>query len=58
MLLSRYVEKDEMYRTFNMGTGMILAVDKAKSDEMLQFVHPFDGYIIGEVCAQSGVHFI
>ena len=47
-LIGRYVEKNEMYRTFNMGVGMILAVDKTKVDEILRLNHTFHGYIIGE----------
>ncbi|RDU60248.1 phosphoribosylformylglycinamidine cyclo-ligase [Helicobacter marmotae] len=57
-LLGEYVEESEMYRTFNMGVGMILAVDRTKVDEILQLALSFDGYVIGEVCEQEGIHFI
>ncbi|WP_208630935.1 phosphoribosylformylglycinamidine cyclo-ligase [Helicobacter labetoulli] len=57
-LLSRYVEKEEMYRTFNMGVGMILAVEQSKADEILRFAQAFEAYIIGEVCEGSGVKLI
>ena len=56
-LIGRYVEKNEMYRTFNMGVGMILAVDKTKVDEILRLNHTFHGYIIGEVCGDEGIYF-
>ena len=57
-LLSRYVEKEEMYRTFNMGVGMILAVDKNKADDVLHLAKSLNAYVIGEVCEGSGVKLI
>jgi phosphoribosylformylglycinamidine cyclo-ligase len=44
--MSKYVEEEEMYRTFNMGVGMILVVGKENADEVLA---NSDGYIIGEL---------
>lgn len=44
--LSKYVEENELYRTFNMGVGMVLVVDKNNVDSILR---SSDGYIIGEV---------
>jgi phosphoribosylformylglycinamidine cyclo-ligase len=44
--LSDYVEEDEMYRTFNMGVGMVLVVSKENVDYVL---NNSDGYIIGEL---------
>ena len=44
--MSKYVEEEEMYRTFNMGVGMILVVGKEDADEVLA---NSDGYIIGEL---------
>lgn len=44
--LSKYVEENELYRTFNMGVGMVLVVDKNNVDSILC---SSDGYIIGEV---------
>jgi phosphoribosylformylglycinamidine cyclo-ligase len=41
-----HVELNEMYRTFNMGVGMIYVVDKKNVDYILQ---NSDGYIIGEI---------
>jgi len=48
--LSQYVEEDEMYRTFNMGVGMIWAVSKENVDEVLANT---DGYVIGELTEGS-----
>ena len=44
--ISKYVEEDEMYRTFNMGVGMILVVKKEDVDEVLK---NSDGYVIGKL---------
>lgn len=44
--LSKYVGENELYRTFNMGVGMVLVVDKNNVDSVLR---SSDGYIIGEV---------
>ncbi|WP_457561701.1 phosphoribosylformylglycinamidine cyclo-ligase [Caminibacter pacificus] len=44
--MSKYVDEAEMYRTFNMGVGLILAVDEKDVDEVLK---NSDGYIIGEI---------
>ena len=44
--MSKYVEEDEMYRTFNMGVGMILVVKKENVDEVLK---NSDGYVIGKL---------
>ena len=48
--LSKYVEEDEMYRTFNMGVGMIFVVSKENVDEVLE---SSDGYVIGELTEGS-----
>lgn len=56
--LNAHIERDEMYRTFNMGVGMILAVDKNKADEILRFTHTWQGYVLGEVCKGEGVVFL
>ena len=48
--LSQYVEEDEMYRTFNMGVGMIFVVSKENVDEVLE---SSDGYVIGELTEGS-----
>jgi phosphoribosylformylglycinamidine cyclo-ligase len=44
--MSKYVDENEMFRTFNMGVGMILAVDRKDVDEIL---NNSDAYVIGEI---------
>ena len=44
--MGRYVDEEEMFRTFNMGVGMILAVSSGNVDNVLK---NSDGYIIGEI---------
>ena len=44
--MSRYVDEEEMFRTFNMGVGMILAVSAENVENVLK---NSDGYIIGEI---------
>ncbi len=44
--ISQYVERDEMFRTFNMGVGMILVVSPENLKEVLQ---KSEGYVIGEI---------
>ncbi len=46
--MSQFVEEEEMYRTFNMGVGMVLVVNSTNVDAILQNT---DGYIIGEIKA-------
>jgi phosphoribosylformylglycinamidine cyclo-ligase len=41
-----YVAEDELYRTFNMGVGMVLVCDKIKADEVCA---KSGGYVIGEL---------
>jgi len=51
--MSKFVEEAEMYRTFNMGVGMILVVSKENVDSVLE---NSDGYVIGELIeGQKGV---
>lgn len=45
-LLSQHVEINEMYRTFNMGVGMILVV---KEENVQSVLSKCDGYLIGEI---------
>ena len=49
--MSHHVEEDEMYRTFNMGVGMVLVVDPANLQDVLD---GSDGYVIGEVTKGDG----
>jgi phosphoribosylformylglycinamidine cyclo-ligase len=44
--MSQFVEESEMYRTFNMGVGMVLVVNKENVDFVLE---NSDGYVIGEL---------
>ncbi len=54
--LSKFVDEDEMYRTFNMGVGMIWVVDEDKVDDILKNT---DAYIIGHLeSGKKGVELI
>ncbi|GAB6045909.1 phosphoribosylformylglycinamidine cyclo-ligase [Caminibacter profundus] len=54
--MKKYVDETEMFRTFNMGVGMILAVEEKNVDKVL---NETDGYIIGEIKkGQKGVKLI
>jgi len=44
--MSKYIELEEMYRTFNMGVGMILVVNPENVHKVLASTN---GYIIGEL---------
>jgi len=45
--IGKYVEEDEMYRTFNMGVGMVIIMDENNVDSIFETI---DGsYIIGRV---------
>jgi len=46
--MSRYVDEEEMYRTFNMGVGMIWVVEAADAQAL---VSGTDAYVIGELTA-------
>ncbi|WP_297441518.1 phosphoribosylformylglycinamidine cyclo-ligase [Sulfurimonas sp.] len=45
-LMSEHVDRDEMFRAFNMGVGMILVVDEKNVQTVLDKT---DGYLIGEI---------
>lgn len=45
-LMSEHVDRDEMFRAFNMGVGMILVVEDSKVEKVLANT---DGYLIGEI---------
>lgn len=54
--MGQHVELEEMYRTFNMGVGMILVVNPSNVDAVLANT---DGYVIGEIAAGTkGVEYI
>ena len=44
--MGQFVELEEMYRTFNMGVGMVLVVNPANVEAVLANT---DGYVIGEI---------
>ena len=44
--MARYVEEEEMYRTFNMGVGMVWVVNPEDVDAILEAT---DAYVIGEL---------
>jgi len=50
--LGEYVEKEQMYRTFNMGVGMVLVVD---ANDVEFICSESGGYVIGELVEGSGV---
>lgn len=55
-LLQEHVEEKEMFRTFNMGVGMVLVVSKQNLDDVLQ---NSDGYVIGEIIeGEKGCKFV
>ncbi|WP_419770842.1 MAG: phosphoribosylformylglycinamidine cyclo-ligase [Candidatus Marinarcus sp.] len=55
-LMGEHVEQEEMFRTFNMGVGMILVVNPSNVDAILAST---DGYVIGEIAAGAkGVEYI
>jgi len=54
--MSQYVEEEEMFRTFNMGVGMILVVDADKVDAVCA---NSDAYVIGSIIeGEKGVDLI
>ncbi|WP_456434115.1 phosphoribosylformylglycinamidine cyclo-ligase [Nitratifractor sp.] len=51
--MAQYVDEEEMYRTFNMGVGMVWIVDPDRVDAVLEAT---DAYVIGEtVAGERGV---
>jgi phosphoribosylformylglycinamidine cyclo-ligase len=51
--MGRYVEEEEMYRTFNMGVGMVWVAEPEQVDAILEAT---DAYVIGElVTGERGV---
>jgi len=54
--MSKYIEPEEMYRTFNMGIGMILVVNPENVPKVLASTN---GYVIGELkVGEKKVEFI
>jgi phosphoribosylformylglycinamidine cyclo-ligase len=49
------LEDKDMYNTFNMGIGLVVAVDKSDADEVLKEIQKTDdAYIIGKVEKRNG----
>jgi phosphoribosylformylglycinamidine cyclo-ligase len=54
--MAEHVELEEMYRTFNMGVGMVLVVSSENVESVLSNT---DGYVIGHIAdGAKGVEFI
>ena len=54
--MSNHVSEEEMFRTFNMGVGMILVVEKESVEAICAST---DGYVIGEMVAgEKGVDLV
>ena len=51
------ISDEKMYNTFNMGTGMVLAVDKAIAENVVNRLNELgeEAYILGEVVEGEGV---
>ncbi len=49
--IAKYVDEEEMYKTFNMGVGMILIVDEKNAQEVLA---QSDAYVIGTLKKGNG----
>ncbi len=45
-LMSKHIDRDEMFRAFNMGVGMILVVEESNVQKILSQT---DAYLIGEI---------
>ncbi|RPF50028.1 phosphoribosylformylglycinamidine cyclo-ligase [Aquisalibacillus elongatus] len=50
------LEKDDLYRVFNMGIGMVLAVDSQDVDQIMTLLD--EAYVIGEVTNQDGIQLV
>ncbi len=46
-LMSKHIDRDEMFRAFNMGVGMILVVEESNVEKVLATAK--DSYLIGEI---------
>ncbi len=45
-LLKQYIQKDELYKTFNMGAGLVMVCNKENATEIIE---KSNGFIIGEI---------
>lgn len=48
------VEESEMFRTFNMGVGMLVVVDKSSMDRALS--HDPEAFHLGDIVSGRGVN--
>lgn len=46
---------DEMFRTFNMGVGMVLVIDRERVDAVLRL--GLDAFVLGRIVEGDGVLF-
>lgn len=53
-LMSEHVERSEMYRTFNMGVGLVCICDRDSADSLLSE----GGFVMGEVTSKEGVEIV
>ena len=51
------LDRKEMYNIFNMGTGMVVAVDKEIADAIIEFFHSIGekAYLLGNVVENEGI---
>ena len=54
LIQSKGVREDEMWRTFNMGIGMVLVVRPGDTDELLRALDGSGSVVIGKVVKQAG----
>ncbi|EAL1801892.1 phosphoribosylformylglycinamidine cyclo-ligase, partial [Campylobacter jejuni] len=50
--IGQAVEESEMYRSFNMGVGLVMVVDPSNVSKVLE---NSDAFIIGEICINEGI---
>ena len=53
-LYQRGVSDEEMYKTFNCGTGFVLSVNPAEAEKIISEITPFNADIIGEIIPGTG----
>ncbi|HFP7660345.1 TPA: phosphoribosylformylglycinamidine cyclo-ligase [Campylobacter jejuni] len=51
-IIGQAVEESEMYRSFNMGVGLVMVVDPSNVSKVLE---NSDAFIIGEICINEGI---
>jgi phosphoribosylformylglycinamidine cyclo-ligase len=55
-IMATGVEIEEMYKTFNMGTGFMVIVSKEEKDKALQILNKhYNSYVIGNVIDQDKI---